>query len=59
MKNVLIKTDESLVLSNLYKDRDTLSLDEILDLLENLEMENYSLKKELEDIKKLGGDYEI
>ena len=50
MKNIFIKTDESLILSQLYKDKDKVSLSEILDLLEDLQMENDKLKEEIKDL---------
>ena len=52
MENILIKTNESLVLTELYKDKETVSLDEILNLLEYLQMDNIKLREELDDVKR-------
>ena len=52
MENILIKTNESLVLTELYKDKETVSLDEILNLLEYLQMDNIHLREELDDVKR-------
>ena len=50
MENIFIKTDESLILNQLYKDKDKVPLSEILDLLEDLQTENEKLKEQLEDL---------
>ena len=47
-----IPTNESLILSQLYDNQETVSLDEILDLLEYLQMDNIHLREELNDVKK-------
>ena len=52
MENILIKTNESLVLIELYKGKETVSLDEILNLLEYLQMDNIKLREELDDVKR-------
>ena len=52
LMNNEIPTNESLVLSQLYDNQETVSLDEILDLLEYLQMDNIQLREELNDVKK-------
>ena len=58
MKNVLIKTDESLILSRIYNDKEAVTYDEVLDALELLDLESDYYKNKLEDIKKSGEDYD-
>ena len=52
LMNNEIPTNESLVLSQLYDNQETVSLDEILNLLEYLQMDNIQLREELNDVKK-------
>lgn len=52
LMNNEIPTNESLVLSRLYDNQETVSLDEILNLLEYLQMDNIQLREELNDMKK-------
>ena len=59
LMNNEIPTRESLILSRIYNDKEAVTYDELLDVLEELAMEKDYFKNKLEDIKKLGGDYEI
>ena len=58
LMNNTIPTNESLILSRKYKDKDLVTYKEVLEALEELDMENDYLKNTLEDIKKLGVDYD-
>ncbi len=56
MKNILISTEESMILSQLYEDKESVSVADILSLLEyqqtvidELEEENKNLKQDIEE----------
>ena len=56
MKNILISTEESMILSQLYEDKESVSVADILSLLEyqqtvinELEEENRNLKQDMEE----------